>query len=714
MHRWGGRGRARSGWLALVLGLWGTGACGGAAPPEVDPEPPDSSDAGAVPGAPSAPADCEELLATYQAHLRAQVRARVADALARFDEGGGGGAVAGVASSLRSPDLQSSAAFALRASSTSPPAAVGAAVAASGRPAASTVSEGDLLAFEGNLLYLIHGEFLHLVDFGAAPELVLRASLPIEGYGRQLLVHDGVAFVFSSVSAPEGGTPGLPRPPGYDAYFDKLTVIDTRAEPASVLREAYFEGALAGPVQRRGERALVTLQQPVKVRVDYPSIEPLDVFGRPRSRERVVALLEAWAAVREESIAASTLEDFLPFTYERRGDELVLLPFACASSLVPARGLGASSFTRLVALDLEAPEAALGAMDFLGDAENAFVGDGVAILREPDPGGYRAAQTNLHRLELGEAGGRITGTGRLDGHLDGIRLIDEAGGVIRAALTNGGIDPAGSFSQVVLLDALSPRLRELGRSAPFAPDQSLTTARFLDGVAIVSGATPETAALHVLDLSERTSPVLSGNLATSAPPWLLLPLPGGRVLGIGEAFDEEVGFNVVLQWLDVGAPNAPRLLHEYQSPKPGRLAAVDPRALSIDLDAGLLALPRQHNQASASVMDVFRLPAGESGFAHAGVVLLDSALASRDGCLSYWGYPTDPEGLEERGVTPEELEALLLRCEARAASGVWRSFVVGDVLVSLTLDGIVTHVLDGLAAPPLSQLYLPGTFYPPY
>jgi len=65
-------------------------------------------------------------------------------------------------------------------------------------------------------------------------------------------------------------------------------------------------------------------------------------------------------------------------------------------------------------------------------------------------------------------------------------------------------------------------------------------------------------------------------------------------------------------------------------------------------------------------------------------------------------------------VSPERLEQIFRYCEGDAASGVWRSFVVGDVLVSLTLNGIVTHALDGLAAAPLTELYLPGTFYTPY
>src|SRR5690606_13364835 len=151
--------------------------------------------------------------------------------------------------------------------------------------------------------------------------------------------------------------------------------------------------------------------------------------------------------------------------------------------------------------------------------------------------------------------------------------------------------------------------------------------------------------------------------------------------------------NVALQWYDAVDPKAPRLPHEYRSPKPGRLAAVSRRVVSLDLDAALLALPRDDIQASDSVMSVFRLPAGESGFAHVGVVLLDAQLGSREGCLSYWGYPTDPEELEEQGVTPERLDWIFRYCEGSAASGVWRSFFAGDVLVSLTAGGVVTHAL---------------------
>src|SRR5690606_37584305 len=135
---------------------------------------------------------------------------RVVDALARFDQSTGEGAVEGPVEE-DAPGLEalglSSRAFALNASSAPLPAsnalpapsAPGAA-AAPGAPVARPGSEGDLIAFEGDLLYLLRGDLLHLVDVGAAPEVVLRASLPVEGRGRQLLLRDGVAFVFSTMS----------------------------------------------------------------------------------------------------------------------------------------------------------------------------------------------------------------------------------------------------------------------------------------------------------------------------------------------------------------------------------------------------------------------------------------------------------------------------------------------------------------------------------
>src|SRR5690606_33966090 len=130
---------------------------------------------------------------------------------------------------------------------------------------------------------------------------------------------------------------------------------------------------------------------------------------------------------------------------------------------------------------------------------------------------------------------------------DGIELIDEAGGVIRAAARLGGLEPEGAFARVVLLDALSPRLRELGRSAPFAPEANLRCAHYFDDVALVSASREWGTGLNLLDLSQHEAPLVAGHVATSAPSSFLLPLPGGRLLGIGEAYDEEVGFNVALQ-----------------------------------------------------------------------------------------------------------------------------------------------------------------------
>jgi hypothetical protein len=110
-------------------------------------------------------------------------------------------------------------------------------------------------------------------------------------------------------------------------------------------------------------------------------------------------------------------------------------------------------------------------------------------------------------------------------------------------------------------------------------------------------------------------------------------------------------------------------------------------------------------------MDVFQLPASE-GFAHLGLVLMDRTYIGREACLAYWGYPSDTDALAEMGVSPDRVELLLGRCEAMAGAGVRRSFVAGDVLVSLTAHGIAVHGLDALAAPPQYEIELSGAAYP--
>jgi hypothetical protein len=469
---------------------------------------------------------------------------------------------------------------------------------------------------------------------------------------------------------------------------------------------------------------LVALQQSVKIRVDYPSIDPLDTFGRPVSAERVAALLATWAEIRVQSIETSTLDDFLPRTQERVDGELVQRPFSCTEQLVPAGGPGTSQFTRLVTIALDAPEAPFGELSFLGRADSVPAGHDAFILREPDPSGYGSPHTNLHRLVLDGAGLRLTGTGRVDGYLDGMIVLDEAEGVIRAAVSSNtaepGPEPAGEgedsggasrVSRVVTLDAHSSRLRELGSSPPFGQGEWLAGGRFLGDAAYLSTAVEGAATLNVLDLEDPLQPALVHRVATKASTPLLLPLPDARMLGLGDALDETSGWHVALQWFDVGDPTAPRLVDEYVSSKPGRLTALDERAVSIDLGAGVVALARDDNRASRNVMDVFQLPASE-GFAPLGLVMMDPAYIGREACLAYWGYPSDADALAERGVSLDYVEVLLGRCEALAGAGVRRSFVAGDVLVSLTARGIAVHGLDALAAPPQYEIELAGSAYP--
>ena len=127
----------------------------------------------------------------------------------------------------------------------------------------------------------------------------------------------------------------------------------------------------------------------------------------------------------------------------------------------------------------------------LADASSLYMSAHSLILSTPqwNPG-QRTTETYLHRF-VPDADGRFGyhGSGRIEGTLINDYAIDEsAPGVVRVAASSFSPNDFRRFTYLATLEpAPAPQtMRELGRSGPIAPGETLQSARFLGERAIWS------------------------------------------------------------------------------------------------------------------------------------------------------------------------------------------------------------------------------------
>src|SRR5207244_637273 len=138
---------------------------------------------------------------------------------------------------------------------------------------------------------------------------------------------------------------------------------------------------------RRDEGVVrVVVSQSSKAQLDFPSVTYTDIFGHPRSQVEIDAQVDLWALLATDDIEDSSLEDYLPASYERVGGQLVRQPLDCGSYYRPGPGLTQAGATRVVALDLDAPAAPLEAVTVLGYADAVYIDQDALVLRQTDYG----------------------------------------------------------------------------------------------------------------------------------------------------------------------------------------------------------------------------------------------------------------------------------------------------------------------------------------
>jgi uncharacterized secreted protein with C-terminal beta-propeller domain len=279
----------------------------------------------------------------------------------------------------------------------------------------------------------------------------------------------------------------------------------------------------------------------------------------------------------------------------------------------------------------------------------------------------KGAATQVHGFDITDPDhiGRL-GSGSVAGTLTDQYALSEDNGFLRVATTVGSpapprgerVGPAAaalSDNRVTILQPKDGVLTPVGEVRGLGRGQRIVGVRFLGDVGYVvtfRSIDP----LYAVDLSDPRHPAVRGELHVSGFSSALFPLGGGQLLGLGQAVGDRQQEGAQAEVFDVGDLDHPALTGRLVWPAATSLAQQDHHALLWWPSRRLAVLPLQSYRDGASSAAVLRI---------------DS-----DGTVREVGRVRTPH--------------------AGWGAQVERAVIVGDLLYSVTDDGLVVAPLDNV------------------
>ncbi|WGL51181.1 beta-propeller domain-containing protein [Nocardioides sp. BP30] len=451
------------------------------------------------------------------------------------------------------------------------------------------VDEPDEVKTDGSLLVRIADGTLTTYDVsGSAVSVVSHLRLPRLSGGQILLSGTTVVAV------------------GLDT--ERTRAAGTRVETVSIADPHH--PALLSDVRYSGT-SVSARQHGTTIRLVLTQGAPSLPFVHPHA-----GLSTEEALTRNRAIVArSTLADWLP-TYDNGSGSRRLLD--CAEVALPPSGLALGTES-VVGFDVRTPTAvtAIGiagqttvayeSADHLylaaggagcGPGSCAIAPGAAGPVRSAGPSSDEGDTTTIFQFDLSGTAATHVATGELKGFLAGRWSMDEAGGILRVAVTHDG--DSKQASAVVTLRPLGRELVELGRVEGLGVGETLTAARWFDDLAIVSTAR-RTDPVYTVDLSDPAHPRIAGALHLPGYTTYFHPIGDDLLLGVGQsvAFSgaNEDDEKAQVGLFDISDPGDVRRLDTAALPSwTWPLANDDPRAFtwSNDLHTAFTAFSTRH------------------------------------------------------------------------------------------------------------------------
>jgi uncharacterized secreted protein with C-terminal beta-propeller domain len=494
--------------------------------------------------------------------------------------------------------------------------------------------EPDLVKTDGDRIVVLANRSLVVLD-PATRTVRHRMKLPEELQGSAHMFLKGDRALIFGTTMQAFLREGPVRPPE-----TRMVLVDLSGEPrvlgTMTSRASFLDARMTGSIAR-----VVVQSRPD---IDFPQPDPAE--------QPTGDLLER----RKAAVRAAPLSAWLPtFTVDGRSHTV-----PCERVSRPADSPGASLLTVLT-VDLARGLGDPGAVSVATDG-NVVYGNGSSLYVVGGQHRLRSASSprvDLHKFDVRGTGlPRYLASGSVPGHLLNQYSLSEHAGHLRVATTSysakGG---GGSESSVHVLRQNGPRLDTVGRVDGLGKHERIYSVRFLGATGYVV-TFRQVDPLYVVDLNDPAKPKVTGELKIAGYSAYLHPLPGNRLLGVGQDADARgrtLGTQVSL--FDVSGP--PKRLSNFRLPGASSQAEFDPHAFLHWPQSGLTVIPVSRGYTGATQAQVLSVTAakvtGRGSVDHPGIGAIQRSLMVGDTLwtISQTGArATDPQTLASRAWLP--------------------------------------------------------------
>lgn len=592
------------------------------------------------------------------------------------------------------------------------------------------VDESDVVKTDGTYVYIMDGGKLQIVDASDASQLALLSETTLEGFGRDIYLHDNKVIALTSIGSrfhileggggvialaattdqvgdtPPGGektdvalqdAPAISIAPDFSGGFTFerprtiVTIIDvTDPMNPAILSTTRFEGTQSSSRLIDGVLHLVVANFQNEFISAVPDLgsDDLDV-----STLDAATLLPDFERV--DADGTTTIGDMVTW------QEMLHPTDPDGFGVVTAISLDVDNGAAFTAVGIVAePGLVYSSVDalYLTDTEFNFRSD----LRET---------TDIYKFSYVDRSAVATASGTVPGRVLNQYSMGEHNGNLRVATTVGPtFSPLGAtngpFNNVYVLGQVGDTLEVMGQIENIAPGETIQSARFLgDRGYLVTFLRVDP--LFTLDLSEPTNPRVVGELKVPGFSTFILPIDADHLLTVGQ-FVPEFGPtflpDVQLSIFDVTDFANPRLASNIvlgRGTGAFSEALFNPKAFTYFAEQGMAALP----------LSIF----SDIVFINDPIMDTDVGI-SPDEPLSSVSSPPELQGFEGVVVIKVSIEDGLTemgRIDSRfPASGfLWSSFTrglfIGSDVFTVTDHGIRGAPISNIASVPYELLTEP-------
>jgi uncharacterized secreted protein with C-terminal beta-propeller domain len=578
----------------------------------------------------------------------------------------------------------------------------------------ASVDEADYVKNDGNSIFVLAKDGLHVVDAWPAAETHEVAHVTLPGEPRRLYFSDNRLVVYSRIQATgtQGGA-GTSNPSdqgctyGYDCRFSSegghtlIQVFDVTA-PATPVELMRYELS-GGYVDSRRIGAFVYT---VAHDTGATQIPGLDYTLQATSYEDLQAKYAQRIADNNAKIDATSDDYFLPWVQTVKPDGTTTAVSSCQQALV-TQGAQGASFVSINTFDLTK----LGppTRTVIGSNAGYIYASATALYMAVDRAyerdsstsyyysSYQATDSFVHKFNLNGADTSYVGSVTLTGHILNQFSMDESDGVLRVASTKGWVPDPSVISYLTTYGMQAGKLVQLGQVGGIGPQEDIRSVRF-DGNRGYVVTFKKTDPLFVFDLTDATKPKLMGELQIPGFSTYMQRLDDTHVLAIGFTADDHESFaffnGIQIQIFDVSDLANPKLAWKYVIGTRGSSSEALTNHLAFNYFAPkkMLALPitvcegggngsYATNLTFAGVM-AFDISLDTGISEHGRLPFMDAGtVAATDNCDKWW---TDSKSLVKRSIFMDDYIYGLSDTQMRVAALP----AMSSVLKSLPLSSL--------------------------